>query len=122
MRDKRTPKDVCGEARSLRDAAFVSTHIVYMYQPHGCWFIELNAGVMQFSSLFFLSFFLSLFLPFFLSFSLSFSLFLFLFLFLFFVFFMEIPVNILTSKMMLSNFNFDLLLLFGTQVYKHLRG
>ena len=109
MRDKRTPKDVCGEARSLRDAAFVSTHIVYMYQPHGCWFIELNAGVMQFSSLFFLSFFLS--------FSLSFSLFLF-----FCFFFMEIPVNILTSKMMLSNFNFDLLLLFGTQVYKNLRG
>ena len=106
MRDKRTPKDVCGEARSLRDAAFVSTHIVYMYQPHGCWFIELNAGVMQFSSLFFLSFFLSFFL----------------FLFLCFFFFMEIPVNILTSKMMLSNFNFDLLLLFGTQVYKHLRG
>ena len=68
MRDKRTPKDVCGEARSLRDAAFVSTHIVYMYQPHGCWFIELNAGVMQFSSLFFLSFFLSLILSFFLSF------------------------------------------------------
>ena len=104
MRDKRTPKDVCGEARSLRDAAFVSTHIVYMYQPHGCWFIELNAGVMQFSSLFFLSFFLSFFV------------------FMFFFFFMEIPVNILTSKMMLSNFNFDLLLLFGTQVYKHLRG
>ena len=102
MRDKRTPKDVCGEARSLRDAAFVSTHIVYMYQPHGCWFIELNAGVMQFSSLFFLSFFLSF--------------------FVFMFFFMEIPVNILTSKMMLSNFNFDLLLLFGTQVYKHLRG
>ena len=111
MRDKRTPKDVCGEARSLRDAAFVSTHIVYMYQPHGCWFIELNAGVMQFSSLFFLSFFLSLILSFFLSF----------FVFLLF-FFMETPVNILTSKMMLSNFNFDLLLLFGTQVYKHLRG
>ena len=108
MRDKRTPKDVCGEARSLRDAAFVSTHIVYMYQPHGCWFIELNAGVMQFSSLFFLSFFLSFFISFF---------------FCFYVFFfMEIPVNILTSKMMLSNFNFDLLLLFGTQVYKHLRG
>ena len=105
MRDKRTPKDVCGEARSLRDAAFVSTHIVYMYQPHGCWFIELNAGVMQFSSLFFLSFFLSFF-----------------FCFYVFFFFMEIPVNILTSKMMLSNFNFDLLLLFGTQVYKHLRG
>ena len=104
MRDKRTPKDVCGEARSLRDAAFVSTHIVYMYQPHGCWFIELNAGVMQFSSLFFLSFFLSFFV------------------FMFCFFFMEIPVNILTSKMMLSNFNFDLLLLFGTQVYKHLRG
>ena len=61
MRDKRTPNDVCGQARSLRDAAFVSTHIVYMYQPHGCWFIELNAGVMQFSSLFFLSFFLSFF-------------------------------------------------------------
>ena len=67
MRDKRTPKDVCGEARSLRDAAFVSTHIV-MYQPHGCWFIELNAGVMQFSSLFFLSFFLSFFLFLFLCF------------------------------------------------------
>ena len=77
MRDKRTPKDVCGEARSLRDAAFVSTHIVYMYQPHGCWFIELNAGVMQFSSLFFLSFFLSF----------SHSLFLSLF-FCFFVFFL----------------------------------
>ena len=119
MRDKRTPKDVCGEARSLRDAAFVSTHIVYMYQPHGCWFIELNAGVMQFSSLFFLSFFLFLSL----SLSLSFSLSLILSFFLsFFVFFMEIPVNILTSKMMLSNFNFDLLLLFGTQVYKNLRG
>ena len=65
MRDKRAPKDVCGEARSLRDAAFVSTHIVCMYQPHGCWFIELNAGVIQFSSLFFLSFFLFLFLCFF---------------------------------------------------------
>ena len=92
MRDKRTPKDVCGEGRSLRDAAFVSTHIVYMYQPHGCWFIELNAGVMQFSSLFFLSFFLSfffLFLPFSLSFFLSLILLFSLsfFLFLFFCFF-----------------------------------
>ena len=71
MRDKRTPNDVCGQARSLRDAAFVSTHIVYMYQPHGCWFIELNAGVMQFSSLFFLSFFLSFFLFLFLCFFLK---------------------------------------------------